>query len=187
LRQTIGSQGTVNIQRNLIKNNDYGIVCSSDDNMTIEYNTIVGNSVGVSAPGTSTTIAYNNIQDNNINMKAATANGDAKNNWWGTTDAQSISQSIYDFEEDFNLGKVTFTPFLAYPDPSASPDPNAPIPTPPAQTPSTSPTPTPTSSPSPTPYSGAKLTEEEIIIGVAITAVVIGAGIALLIYLIKRK
>ena len=46
---------------------------------------------------------------------------------------------------------------------------------------------TPTSSPSPTPYSATPLTEQEIIIGVAITAVLIGAGLGLLIYLIKRK
>jgi hypothetical protein len=44
-----------------------------------------------------------------------------------------------------------------------------------------------TPTPSPTPYSGAGLTEQEIIIGVAILAVVIGAGLGLLIYLIKRK
>jgi hypothetical protein len=46
---------------------------------------------------------------------------------------------------------------------------------------------TPTSSPPPTPYSATPLTEQEIIIGVAIIAVVIGAGLGLLIYLIRRK
>jgi len=46
---------------------------------------------------------------------------------------------------------------------------------------------TPTPSPATTPYSGTDLTEQEIIIGVAIVAVVIGAGLGLLIYLIKRK
>jgi hypothetical protein len=44
-----------------------------------------------------------------------------------------------------------------------------------------------TSSPSPTPYSGAQLPEEELIMGAAIAAVVIIAGLGLLIYLIKRK
>jgi hypothetical protein len=57
----------------------------------------------------------------------------------------------------------------------------------PMPSPATTPTSPPTSSPPPTPYSGAQLTEQEIIIGVAIIAVVIGAGLALLIYLIKRK
>jgi hypothetical protein len=50
----------------------------------------------------------------------------------------------------------------------------------------THPTP-PTSSPPPTPYSGGQLTEQEIIIGVAIAAAVIIVGLGLLIYLIKRK
>jgi hypothetical protein len=60
------------------------------------------------------------------------------------------------------------------------------------QTP-TSPTPTPppspatTPTPPPTPYSGAQLTEQEIIIGVAIAATIIIVGLGLLIYLIKRK
>jgi hypothetical protein len=46
---------------------------------------------------------------------------------------------------------------------------------------------TPTPSPATTPYSGARLTEQAIIIGVAIAATVIIAGLGLLIYLIKRK
>jgi hypothetical protein len=57
----------------------------------------------------------------------------------------------------------------------------------PTPSPITTPTPPPTSSPPPTPYSGAQLTEQEIIIGVTIAVVVIGAGLALLIYLINRK
>jgi hypothetical protein len=32
---------------------------------------------------------------------------------WGTTDTQAISQSIYDFNDDFDLGTVDFDPFLA--------------------------------------------------------------------------
>jgi hypothetical protein len=53
------------------------------------------------------------------------------------------------------------------------------------QTPTPSPATTPT--PPPTPYSEVQLTEQEIIIGVAAVAVVIGAGLGFLIYLIKRK
>jgi hypothetical protein len=145
LRQTVSSQGTVDIQRNLIRNNNIGIACSSDDNLTIVYNTIIGNNVGISAPATSTTIANNNIHDNNINAKATTANADAKNNWWGTSDTKAIKQKIYDFSNDFNLGTINFTPFLTSPNnqapsidasistpvtsltqPSASPTPNVP-------------------------------------------------------------
>jgi hypothetical protein len=53
--------------------------------------------------------------------------------------------------------------------------------------PSPTPTPSPKASPFPTNYTGARLTETEIIIGAIITAAVISAGIGLLIYLIKRK
>jgi hypothetical protein len=49
------------------------------------------------------------------------------------------------------------------------------------------PTPSPTSSPPPTPYSGAQLTEQEIIIGVAIAVAVIGVGLGLLTYLFKKR
>lgn len=49
------------------------------------------------------------------------------------------------------------------------------------------PTPSPATTPSPTNYTAAQLTEQEIIIGAAIVAAVIGAGLGLLIYLIKRK
>ena len=51
------------------------------------------------------------------------------------------------------------------------------------QTPSPQPTPTPTS----TPYTEPQATEQGIILGVAITVAVIGAGLGLLIYLLKRK
>jgi hypothetical protein len=54
-------------------------------------------------------------------------------------------------------------------------------------TPSPATTPTPPPTPSPTPYSGAQVIEQEIIVGVAISAAVIIVGLGLLIYLIKRK
>jgi hypothetical protein len=56
-----------------------------------------------------------------------------------------------------------------------------------SQTPTTSPTTTPTPTPTITPYQESQQTEQELIIGVAIAAIVIGAGLGLLIYIIKRK
>jgi hypothetical protein len=50
-----------------------------------------------------------------------------------------------------------------------------------------SPTPTPAATPTPTPNQEPQQTEQEIIIGAAITAAVIVAGLGFLIYLIKRK
>lgn len=55
------------------------------------------------------------------------------------------------------------------------------------QTPTSSPTTTPTLPPTSTPYPEPQLTEQEVIIGAVITAIVVGAGLGLLIYLIKRK
>jgi hypothetical protein len=49
------------------------------------------------------------------------------------------------------------------------------------------PTPSPATTPSPTNYTAAQPTEQEIILGAVIVAAVIGAGLGLLIYLIKRK
>ena len=59
----------------------------------------------------------------------------------------------------------------------------------PTPSPATTPTqpPSPVITPTPTPYQEPQQTEQEIIIGAAIAAAVIGAGLGLLIYLIKRK
>jgi hypothetical protein len=56
-----------------------------------------------------------------------------------------------------------------------------------SQTPTPSPATTPTPPPTSTPYQEPQQTEQEIIIGAAIAVAVIGAGLGLLIYLIKRK
>ena len=55
------------------------------------------------------------------------------------------------------------------------------------QTPTPSPATTPTPKPTITPYQEPQQTEQELIIGVAITVAVIGAGLGLLLYLTKRK
>ena len=56
-----------------------------------------------------------------------------------------------------------------------------------SQTPTPSPATTPTAPPTSTPYQEPQLTEKEVIIGAAITAAVIGAGLGSIIYLVKRK
>jgi parallel beta-helix repeat protein len=186
--------GSPTIERNRISNNyghgssqDYhqaGILISSNASPIIKQNTITKNAVGISLEGSPTpTIVNNNIEENsnyNLRMKPGVqVDIAASNNWWGTTDIATIDEKIYDYNDDFNLGKVNYTPFLTEPNTQAVPDPNAPLPTTPAQTPSTSPTPTPSQEP--------QQTQIEEIAGVAIAAVVIGAGLGLLIYLIKRK
>jgi len=79
-------------------------------------NTISYNAVGLNLTGSVNycTITYNDIQNNsNYNLYLATsANLNATYNWWGTTNTTAISQSIYDYYEDFNLGIATYVPFL---------------------------------------------------------------------------
>ena len=100
----------------------------------IKSNTISQNSIGMKLGGflEQCTIQNNNIQDNSecaVYMEARN-NFNVTNNWWGTTDTSAIEKSIYDFNEDFNLGKITFVPFLTEPNPQAIPDLNAPMPVP---------------------------------------------------------
>jgi hypothetical protein len=160
---------------------------------TAQYNTIARNSIGISLYesnyGATPTIRYNNLENNiDYNFYLSASNSpDVSYNWWGTMDESAINQSIYDFKNDFNSGTVNFVPFLTAPNPDA----------PAIPTPTSTPTPPPTSSPSPTlspnptttPSQEPALTPEqsEAIIGAAIVIVVIGAGLGLLIYLIKRK
>jgi parallel beta-helix repeat protein len=120
----------------------------------IENNTISGNMIGLDIYDS---ISYNNVHieakpiiiKNNIynntaynlylgypdglwyqNASEARAqNVDASHNWWGTTDPEAISKTIYDSKNTSNLGKVTFTPFLTEYNPQALPDAAAPVPT----------------------------------------------------------
>ena len=129
--------GSPIVENNLITNNhgdeisgDGGI--RIDDEMTtplIRNNTIIGNSVGFNLIGSpSPTIMFNNIHDNaEYNIYLYDNSGSdivATHNWWGTTDVSSINQSIRDFKNDFNLGTVTFVPFLMELNPNA---PNLPL------------------------------------------------------------
>ena len=153
------ANGHVLIEKNLISDNYYGIQIFSPnvDNMpttlTIQNNTITNNNIGISVSNSYVpTIIENNIQNNTLNIKLVTdysghsKDFNAANNWWGTTEQSVINQSIYDFKNDFNLGKVNFVPFLNAPNSEAMPDLNAPIL---ISTPTT--TPTTTFPPTPTP------------------------------------
>jgi hypothetical protein len=118
---------------------------------TIQNNTI-NSAIGISISGSNLqlTIIYNNIVSNSYTISLATqSNINATYNWWGTTDAQAINQSIYDFKNDFNLGKVNFIPILNEPNSEATPS----LSTLPqnTQTPSPSTTATPTSTYTPAP------------------------------------
>lgn len=94
----------------------------------IQNNTLINNLVGVDISGHGTTsaqsfantILYNNLLSNSqyniyLTPEATTGNVNAADNYWGTVNTQAINQTIYDFKDDFNLGTVTFAPFLTAP------------------------------------------------------------------------
>ncbi len=144
----------IEIHKNTLNNNGCGIFIeagnsdsASNENLLIEANLIANNVIGINVQRddgiAKPTIRNNNIYNNgsNLNWRLPT-NVDVSNNWWGTTNELAINQSIYDYKNDYNLGTVTFTPFLTAPNPEA-PNINTPLPT------STS-SPSQTSTPSPT-------------------------------------
>jgi hypothetical protein len=128
---TTGADISVLIEGNLIIKNTNGIYLSSEGgplNIIIQNNTFTINTVGINIQNPDGTplnqaVLYNNIYGNtNYNINNQEANAlNATFNWWGTTDTQAISQTIYDYYDDFNLGIVTFVPFLTAPNPEAMP------------------------------------------------------------------
>jgi hypothetical protein len=186
------------VENNLIIDNTQGIDIELTSTFgpgtacpTILNNTISDNSVGIYLSenyyNATPTIQYNNLQNNsNYNFNLVAPNNiDATYNWWGTNNQSAISNSIYDYNQDFTLGKVTYTPFLTAPN-SQAPNPNTPIPTPaPTSTQSTAPPShtatlnlTSSSSPSPSP---SLLPIELTVTGVvAIVIVAVAVGTFLL-------
>jgi parallel beta-helix repeat protein len=167
------------IEENLIMFNSVGINVSSRADPVIRYNTIANNSVGIEVnDGSLPVISYNNIQDNgeySVYLLESALDVDAADNWWGTTDYYAVRESIFDFNDDFNLGNVTFVPFLTELEPTAPSIASAPEPTP-APTPSSSPA----SSP-PSPFS-----DLEVAIFVLLV-VIAGLLVAVLALLLKKR
>ncbi len=119
-----------NLVGNLIVNNTVGIVVNNWGSVQcpiIQNNTLTNNTVGISFPEYwagipfSPSIFYNNIYANtNYNINSAVPNNiNATYNWWGTTDTQAISQTIYDYYDNFNVGVVTYSPLLTAPNTKA--------------------------------------------------------------------
>jgi hypothetical protein len=130
----------VNIKYNFIaSNNGPGIALAGaeGDSYLIEHNTIINNCDPNDKDGgginfeqhedtTNIVFRYNNIYNN---TPYDTYNGrendiNLPNNWWGTTDTEIIDQQINDYYDDFNKGKLNYTPFLTETD-SDAPDPSA--------------------------------------------------------------
>ena len=97
---------------------------------TIEFNTIYNNSQvldnGVPTNATinvecGTTLTANNIYSNTapyaIRARPGDCDIDAPNNYWGTTVASEIDALLYDYNDDFTLGKTLYEPVSAAPHP----------------------------------------------------------------------
>lgn len=113
------------IERNLIKNNTYGIFFrDTSDNAIIKKNTFTQNTIAISNPQYQLTITENNFIDNvQYNIQAGTDAVSATDNYWGTTDRTAIAAQIYDSNDDFSLGTIVYQPILTQANPN-SPDPN---------------------------------------------------------------
>ena len=194
------------IQYNVLANNGVGISV----NGTIRYNTIANNLVaGIWGPNASATITQNNIYGNAQNVHLTEPDDiDAFYNWWGTTDASAIDQTIWDHKNASNLGTLNFDPYLTEPNPSAPAIPTSiAIPPPPAiptSTPSPSPNVTPTPSPSVTPTPSSTITPSPTIapietpqespdqsdiadiIGIVVIVVAILAALVIIVFINKK-
>jgi parallel beta-helix repeat protein len=113
---------------NLIFNNtpllgSVGCGITIDGSSVVQNNTIINNPEGITIYSPSSSIIINNnIYGNQYNIyldATLTTNVNATYNWWGTTDTSAINQTMYDFKDNFNLGNVTFVPFLTAPNPQA--------------------------------------------------------------------
>jgi parallel beta-helix repeat protein len=153
----IQTGGSPLIERNSIRNFTDGIkLWYNHPSPTVRNNTIENCTDGLSVPGLydvypNPQIYYNNFADNsqyNIDLfhweRDSKYNINATYNYWGTTENNTISHKIHDYKKDFNLGNVTYEPFLTAPNPQAMPNIEAPLST-------SNPSPTPTSTPSATP------------------------------------
>jgi hypothetical protein len=117
------------ITKNLIINTNIGLQIGD---AVVQNNTIMNSQIAISLDSAvSPTITWNNIENSsqyNIKLSETSNDINASNNWWGTTDSQAINQTIYDFKDDFNLGNVSFVPFLTAPNPEAPTIPLNPFP-----------------------------------------------------------
>jgi len=158
-------EGNPIIRRNLFSDGTIGIdltYLSSSSNPTIENNTIFSCFRGISI-GTNVALIfrYNNlyeISNYTIYSWHTKLSFNATYNWWGTTDITIINQKIYDFEDDFNLGKVNYNPFLTEPNSEAIPK-GLSVPSdllqPDLSSPSTTPTPDSSASPTQSPIASS--------------------------------
>lgn len=106
-------------QHNLVENNSGKGINFRDSEVTLIDNIIRKNRAGIflfEKPGKSV-ISGNNIYQNDINLQLGDFFADdisLAGNWWGSSDAQNIDQSIHDRQDDPELGQVEISPVPAW-------------------------------------------------------------------------
>jgi hypothetical protein len=128
--------GGIDIQNSLVANSlGHGILSVASDADAVLANGItIRNSTGTGVEG-KITILNSTITENNLSGIRSTGSIhfnsifgntpydlvcdndplDASNNWWGSTNETVIEENIYDYYDDFNLGIVTFKPYISSP------------------------------------------------------------------------
>jgi hypothetical protein len=149
--------GEATSEKNFVVNNTYGLVLGAFG--SFRYNTISNSQTAITVYDTSEIYSPHLSSNNIINYSKYSlyllgpTGMYAQDNWWGTTDTQTVSASIYDQLDNSVLGKVDFTPILDTADSRAPTQPSIPIPDLP--TPLWSPSNLPNQQTSPTPTSSS--------------------------------
>jgi len=107
------------VRGNLIHGNSQGLETSS---ATVISNTFTGTTDRALyvAGGIPPRIEGNNFEFNPgpydmYNDNPSGSNVIAQHNWWGTTETMAIANRIYDFNDDWTKGQVSYTPVLTAP------------------------------------------------------------------------
>lgn len=107
-----GTSGSI-INNSLVSSNsNYGIRFQAGSGSVI-YSTITGNNnIGLFYQSSSGLLQYCDLYDNaNYDIKMFySSNLDATNCYWGTMDTDVIDAHIWDYYDDFDLGKVIYAP-----------------------------------------------------------------------------
>jgi parallel beta-helix repeat protein len=110
------SSGT--IKHNLIEDNKFfGIFPKDRAKALISHNQITGNKKGIYLyQAQEIKLENNNIYDNlDYNIAVAEAQDydiEARDNWFGTINKEKLAELIFDKNDDADLGRVNFEPFL---------------------------------------------------------------------------
>lgn len=103
----------------LFENNGCG-VHSRFASLQVVSNIIRGNQIGILVESFHAddvpVVTYNHLYNNSeYDIHASKYDIDATYNWWGTTNETAIDEHIYDYYDDYNLGKVFYKPYLVPP------------------------------------------------------------------------